>query len=74
MEIAKVTSKGQTTIPKAVRERLDIHAGDLLRFAVEGDRAVITKIAAADTGYLTALEATLQEWLSPADDDAYRDL
>ncbi len=37
MELAKITSKEQTTIPKAVRERLDIHAGDLLGFAVEGN-------------------------------------
>lgn len=34
---AKVTSKGQVTIPKAVREALGIKEGDSLLFEVEGD-------------------------------------
>lgn len=36
---AKVTSKGQVTIPKAVREALAIYEGDEILFRVEGDRA-----------------------------------
>jgi AbrB family looped-hinge helix DNA binding protein len=43
---ATVTSKGQVTIPKEVRERLGARAGRKVRFAVEnGDRVVITPIA-----------------------------
>lgn len=33
---ARVTSKAQITIPKAVRERLGIHPGDDLAFEVRG--------------------------------------
>ncbi|MGH3145393.1 MAG: AbrB/MazE/SpoVT family DNA-binding domain-containing protein, partial [Rubrobacter sp.] len=34
---AKVTSKGQVTIPKAVRDRLGIREGDSLIFEGEGE-------------------------------------
>lgn len=32
MPKAKVTSKGQVTIPKKVREKLEIHPGDEITF------------------------------------------
>ncbi len=41
--VAKVTSKGQVTIPKTVREALDLRSGDELVFRVERSRAVIAK-------------------------------
>ena len=40
---AKVTSKGQVTVPKAVRDALGISAGDEIVFRVEGDRAVLAR-------------------------------
>lgn len=40
---AKVTSKGQITIPKEVRDRLGITEGDQLVFRVEQNRAVLAK-------------------------------
>jgi antitoxin PrlF len=40
---AKITSKGQVTIPKSVRVALDLHEGDELLFRVERSRAVIGK-------------------------------
>jgi AbrB family looped-hinge helix DNA binding protein len=40
---AKMTSKGQITIPKSVREALDLHEGDQLLFRVERSRAVLAK-------------------------------
>jgi AbrB family looped-hinge helix DNA binding protein len=42
---AKVTSKGQVTVPKDVREALGIEAGDTIVFRVEGSRAVLAKTA-----------------------------
>lgn len=40
---AKVTSKGQVTVPKAVRDALGIKEGDEVTFRVEGNRAVIAR-------------------------------
>ena len=40
---AKVTSKGQLTLPKSVRDALDLHEGDEVLFRVEQSRAVIGK-------------------------------
>lgn len=40
---AKVTSKGQVTVPKAVRDALGIKEGDQVVFRVEGDRAVLAR-------------------------------
>jgi AbrB family looped-hinge helix DNA binding protein len=40
---AKITSKGQVTIPKSVRDALQLDEGDVLLFRVERSRAVIAK-------------------------------
>jgi AbrB family looped-hinge helix DNA binding protein len=39
--MARLSSKGQLTVPKAVREALDLHEGDQVVFRVEGGRAAI---------------------------------
>jgi len=40
---ARVSSKGQVTVPKAVRDALGIHEGDEVVFRVEGNRAVLAR-------------------------------
>ena len=40
---ARVTSKGQVTVPKAVRDALGIEVGDEVVFRVEGKRAVLAR-------------------------------
>ncbi len=45
MEVsARVSSKGQITIPRAVREALSIKQGDTVLFRVDGRRATIARI------------------------------
>lgn len=41
MELAKVTSKGQVTIPLDIRKKLGIREGDKILFIEEGNKIVI---------------------------------
>lgn len=44
MEVsARLTSKGQITIPRSVRDALSLEEGDSVVFRVEGDRAVLAR-------------------------------
>jgi AbrB family looped-hinge helix DNA binding protein len=45
---AIVSEKGQVTIPKALRDRLGIRAGEVLDFAAERGRLVARKQVAED--------------------------
>ena len=40
---ARLSSKGQLTVPRAVREALSLNEGDSVVFRVEGDRAILAK-------------------------------
>jgi AbrB family looped-hinge helix DNA binding protein len=73
--IAKVTSKGQTTIPQRVRAALHVQPGDLIAWEVGPDgRATVRRVEPMDLEYLRAVEATLGEWAGAADEEAYREL
>jgi antitoxin PrlF len=39
-----VNSKGQVTIPKTIRELLNIHAKDRVKFVREGNRVLLVRI------------------------------
>lgn len=44
MEIAaKLSTKGQITLPHAVRDALGLHEGDTVVFRVEGDHAILAR-------------------------------
>ena len=42
--VGRVSSKGQITIPRAVREALGLQQGDAVLFRVDGTQAVVTRI------------------------------
>jgi AbrB family looped-hinge helix DNA binding protein len=44
VSFATVTSKGQTTIPKDVREATGMKAGDRIHFAVLADGTIIVRV------------------------------
>jgi antitoxin PrlF len=75
LSVGKITAKGQTTIPQKVRAALQVAAGDLIAWEVGPDGTVtVRRVHPMDLEYLRALEGTLSEWASAADNEAYRDL
>ncbi len=44
MPFSVITSKGQTTIPKIVREALRLRPKDKLLYVIEGDTAIVRSI------------------------------
>ncbi|MBP6097343.1 MAG: type II toxin-antitoxin system PrlF family antitoxin [Methyloversatilis sp.] len=73
--VAKITAKGQTTIPQDVRAALRVAPGDLIAWEVRADgTATVRRVQPLDLEYLRAAEGTLSEWAGSADEDAYRDL
>lgn len=75
LAIAKITAKGQTTIPQEVRTALHVAPGDLIAWEVRADgTAIVRRMQPLDLDYLRAVEGSLSEWASRADDEAYREL
>jgi antitoxin PrlF len=72
LSVSSLTSKFQATIPAEVRTRLQLKAGDKVRFVLtdEGD-VVLKKATPLDLDYLSAVEKTLTEWNSPEDEEAF---
>jgi AbrB family looped-hinge helix DNA binding protein len=67
MSESTVSSKGQVTIPKAIRDRMHLKVGDRLRFIVEADGSVRLAAATRDVSTLRDIlprpkrRATLEE-------------
>ena len=74
MDLARITARGQATIPKRVRDAAGLAAGDLLSFEVQSDHLVVRKLPTADDAYLQGVSGMLDEWNSPEDEAAWRDL
>ena len=68
---SRLSTKAQTTVPRAVRVALGLREGDTLAYRIEGDRVILTRAAAAppDDPF-----ATFTEWGDPADTEAYAGL
>ncbi len=74
MITSKISSKGQVTVPKAVREALGADYGDILTFEIQDGLAILKKIEPFDAAYHAAVSATLTEWTTPEDEEAFGDL
>ncbi len=73
--VAKITAKGQTTIPQDVRAALHVAPGDMITWEVGTDgTAIVRRAQPLDLEYLRAVEGTLSEWAGSADEEAYRGL
>jgi len=61
----KVTSKGQVTIPKEIREAIGIGPGSAVEFSIQNGECVLKKVADKDpfakwTGFLKKRKSTDQ--------------
>jgi antitoxin PrlF len=62
---SRITSKAQTTIPKAVREALGLREGDEVSYEIDGDRVVLRRYDPADLFDNPFVHFT--EWAGDAD-------
>ena len=74
MQTSKLSSQGQVTVPKAIRDQLELRPGDLVAYEVIDEKVVLTRVDPFDAAYHAALSRTLEEWNSPEDDEAFEDL
>lgn len=75
LAIAKITAKGQTTIPQDVRAALKVSSGDLIAWEVAADgTATVRRVQPMDIEYMRAVEGTLSEWAGAADEESYGQL
>lgn len=75
MQFSTVTSKFQATVPADVRAALGIKAGDTIAWDVKDGVATMRVLPHDLKGWdpLTWLSFA-EEWLSPEDEQAFRDL
>jgi antitoxin PrlF len=64
----------QTTIPEPVLEALKLREGDAIVFEIDQAGVHLRKAPPIDADFTGALQGTLNEWNSAADDEAYADL
>lgn len=75
MNVSTMTTKYQATVPRQVREVLQLTAGDRIQWLIEPSGIVRVRKAPLPDSELGALEATLApEWDSADDDAAYAGL
>jgi len=73
-ELATLSAKRQVTIPKAIRDALNLRQGDQLRWDLDDGGVRVRLVSHLDLTYLQGVEAGLQEWVSPEDEQAFADL
>ncbi|MEE8583897.1 MAG: AbrB/MazE/SpoVT family DNA-binding domain-containing protein [Acidobacteriota bacterium] len=74
MAVSKISRKGQITIPKEIRESIGVEAGDFVGYQTQGDKVLLMRVEPFDAAFHQALSSTMEEWASPQDEEAFRDL
>ena len=68
---SRISSKAQTTIPRAVRAALGLREGDTIAYRIDGHQVILTRGNPA--GPFEEPFATFTEWSGEADTEAYAD-
>ena len=74
MLLTRISSKGQVTIPKQVRHKLGVRPGDVIAYEMRGNSVTLRRIEPFDLAFHSAVSQTLDEWTTPEDEEAFRDL
>jgi len=74
MYSSRLSSKGQVTIPKDIREAIGLEPGNMIAYEVQDGSVILRRVEAFDAAFHEALSKTLEEWDSPEDEEAFRDL
>ena len=72
--LSRLTSKGQATIPAEIRKALRLKQGDSVAFALDKGKVTLRKAEGLDLAFLKLAEAAFEDWNSPEDEAAFRDL
>ena len=59
---------------RGVGTTASLDEGDVIAFEIEGDHLVVRKVTPGRDDYLQGLSEVLSEWVSPEDEEAWRDL
>lgn len=74
MLTSRLSSKGQLTVPKKIREIIRVNPGDVVVYEVMEGKVSLKRIEPFDTAFHAALSKTMDEWMTPEDEQAFRDL
>ena len=74
MFTSKLSSKGQITIPKEVRKDIGLEPGDTVAYEVRNGVIVLKQVDPFDAAFHAAISNTLDEWATPEDEEAFRDI
>ncbi len=69
MNVAKLTSKFQITIPADIRRKLGLHQGDAVVIDLEGDKAMLRPVHGGHVQRMSGLGKDV--WASLGGGDAY---
>ena len=74
MKVARISTRGQTTIPKSIREAAGLYVGDTLAFETDGEQVVVRKVCQGRNDAAQDVSEAMNEWTSAEDEEAWRDL
>jgi antitoxin PrlF len=72
---SRITSKAQTTVPRAIREALGLGPGDRLVWETENGRATVRRLVLVDPrDPFVNNFSTFTEWADDLDEEAFANL
>ena len=74
MLTSRLSGKNQVTLPREVRRTLGLKPGDRVAYELHDGIVHLSRMEPFDAAFHEALSETLDEWTTPADEQAFRDL